>query len=154
MNYLKVLAALCMCLLLVTTGCSIIDNSSERREKQSTSAEVHIENVSTQGDRVDIAGEVVLLNPIHNVTVHDVVLVFIAENGSTTRTLPIGDMESGDGTQLPTVEFNASFSRPPTELRLRTGRVENPDNVPFYARGERLKSENPIIYTGFKQDEY
>jgi len=132
----------------------MIDNSSEQREKRSTSAEVHVENVSTQGDRLDIAGEVVLLNPIHYVTVHDVVLVFIAENGSTIRTITIGDMESGDGTQLPTVEFNAGFSRPPTELRLRTGRVDNPNNVPFYARGERLKSENPIIYTGFKQDEY
>jgi hypothetical protein len=88
------------------------------------------------------------------VTVHVVVLEFVAENGSMIRTITIGDMESGNGTQLPTVEFNASFSRSPTELCLRTGRIENPDNVPFYARGERLKSENPIIYTGFKQDEY
>lgn len=154
MNYPKVLAALCMCLLLVTTGCSTIDKSSEQREKRSTSAEVHVENVSTQGDRVDIAGEVVLLNPIHNVTVHDVVLLFIAENGSTLRTIRIGDMESDDGTQLPTVEFNASFSQPPPELRLRIGRVENPENATFYARGERLEGENQINYTNFIQDEY
>jgi hypothetical protein len=153
MNYLNLIVIACLCLLLVTAGC-VENPSSEQRERQSTTAGVHLENVSADGEQVDLAGEVVLENPIYNVTVHNVVLEFVAENGSTIRTITIGDMESGNGTQLPTVEFNASFSRPPTELRLRTGRIENPDNVPFYARGERLKSENPVIYTGFKQDEY
>ena len=147
------MAIVCLCLLLVTAGC-VENPSSEQRERQSTTAGVHLENVSADGEQVDLAGEVVLENPIYNVTVHDVVLVFVAENGLTIRTIKIGDMESGDGTQLPTVEFNASFSRPPTELRLRIGRVENPENATFYARGERLEGENQITYTNFIQDEY
>ena len=106
------------------------------------------------GEQVDLAGEVMLENPIYNVTVHDVVLEFVAENGSTVGTITIGELDSGDGRTLPTVEFNASFTEPPAELRLRIGRVENPENATFYARGERLEGENQITYTNFIQDEY
>ena len=96
----------------------------------------------------------VLLNPIHNVTVHDVVLEFVAENGSTVGTITIGELESGDGRTLPTIEFNATFEDPPTELRFRIGRVENPENARFFVKGLRLKSEDPIGYLAFTHDEY
>ena len=153
MNYLNLIVIACLCLLLVAAGC-VENPSSERRERQSTTAGVHLENVSADGEQVDLAGEVVLENPIYNVTVHDVVLEFVAENGSTMGTVTIGELDSGDGRTLPTVEFNASFTEPPAELRLRIGRVENPENATFYARGERLEGENQITYTNFIQDDY
>ena len=152
LNYLNLIAIACLCLLLVTVGC-VENPSSEQRERQSTTAGVHLENVSADGEQVDLAGEVVLENPIYNVTVHDVVLEFVAENGSTVGTITIGELDSGDGRTLPTVEFNASFTEPPAELRLRIGRVENPENATFYARGERLEGENQITYTNFIQDD-
>ena len=69
-------------------------------------------------------------------------------------TIAIGDLESGDGRTLPTVEFNATFEDPPTELGFRIGRVENPENARFFVDGLRLKSEDPIGYVAFTQDEY
>ena len=153
MNHLNLIVIACLCLLLVTAGC-VENPSSEQREDPSTELVIDLENTTTVTEDVRLGGAVVLLNPIHNVTVHDVVLEFIAENRSTMRTITIGELDSGDGRTLPTVEFNASFTEPPAELRLRIGRVENPENATFYARGERLEGENQITYTNFIQDDY
>ena len=153
MNHLNLIVIACLCLLLVTAGC-VENPSSEQRERQSTTAGVHLENVSADGEQVDLAGEVVLENPIYNVTVHDVVLEFVAENGSTVGTITIGELDSGDGRTLPMVEFNATFADPPRELRFRIGHVDNPEDARFFVDGLRLKSKDPIGYGAFTQDEY
>ena len=152
MNYLNLIVSACLCFLLLTAGC--YNTTTEQREDPSTELVVDLENTTTVGEDVRLGGAVVLQNPIHNVTVHDVVLEFMAENGSTMGTIAIGDLESGDGRTLPTVEFNATFDDPPTELRFRIGRVENPENARFLVKGLRLKSEDPIGYAAFTQDEY
>jgi hypothetical protein len=152
MNYRNLMAIVCLCLLLLTAGC--YNTTTEQREDPSTELVIDVENITTVGDDVQFDGAVVLLNPIHNVTVHDVVLEFIAENGSTMGTITIGKLDSGDGRTLPTVEFNATFDDPPTELRFRIGRVENPENARFFDDGLRIKSEDPIGYAAFTQDEY
>ena len=146
------MAIVCLCFLLLTAGC--YNTTTEQREDPSTELVIDLENTTTVGEDVRLGGAVVLLNPIHNVTVHDVVLEFMAENGSTMGTITIGELESGDGRTLPTVEFNATFDDPPTELRFRIRRVENPENARFFVDGLRLKSEDPIGYGAFTQDEY
>jgi hypothetical protein len=152
MNYPNLMAIVCLCFLLLTAGC--YNTTTEQREDPSTELVIDLQNTTTVGEDVRLGGAVVLLNPIHNVTVHDVVLEFNAENGSTMGTITIGKLESGDGRTLPTVEFNATFDDPPTELRFRIGRVENPENARFFVDGLRLKSEDPIGYVAFTQDEY
>jgi hypothetical protein len=152
MNYPNLMAIVCLCFLLLTAGC--YNTTTEQREDPSTELVIDLENTTAVGEDVRLGGAVVLLNPIHNVTVHDVVLEFIAENGSTMETITIGELESGDGRTLPTVEFKTTFDDPPTELRFRIGRVENPENARFFVDGLRLKSEDPIGYVAFTQDEY
>jgi hypothetical protein len=152
MNYPNLMAIVCLCFLLLTAGC--YNTTTEQREDPSTELVIDLENTTTVGEDVRLGGAVVLLNPIHNVTVLDVVLEFVAENGSTVGTITIGELDSGDGRTLPTVEFNTTFEDPPTELRFRIGRVENPENARFFVDGLRLKSEDPIGYVAFTQDEY
>jgi hypothetical protein len=52
------------------------------------------------------------------------------------------------------IRFNASFSQPPKELRLRIGTVDIQDNGQFGARGYKLVSEEEIRYASVWQDEY
>ena len=153
MNHLNLIVIACLCLLLVTAGC-VENPSSEQREDPSTELVIDLENTTTVTEDVRLGGAVVLLNPIHNVTVHDVVLEFVDENGSTMGTITIGELDSGDGRTLPMVEFNATFADPPRELRFRIGHVDNPEDARFFVDGLRLKSKDPIGYGAFTQDEY
>lgn len=93
---------------------------------------------------------------VHNVTLHDVALLFVAENGSTIRTITVGQMwgDPAESTETDRERFNVSVSAPPTQLRLRIGTVDKSDNTPFTVYGQRLEDRDNLSYTSFTQNEY
>jgi hypothetical protein len=90
----------------------------------------------------------------HNVTLQDVVLVFLGENGSNMHSIHVGTIDEPPDESHEAIRFNASFSQPPKELRLRIGTVDIQGNGQFGARGYRLISEKELRYSSFWQDEY
>jgi len=154
-NYPKPFAIACLCWLLITVGC-IYGPVSERPEDRSASAEVDISESSHTGEAILLTGNVTLNAMGYNITLEDVALVFVAENGSTIRTITVGQMsgDSGEWHDTDREEFNVSVSTPPTQLRLRIGTVNKPDVAPFVVAGQRLKDEDNLSYTSFSQNEY
>ena len=139
----------------MTVGC-IYGPVSERPEDRSASAEVDIYESSRTGEGILLTGNVILNAMGHYVTLQDVALVFVAENGSTIRTITVSQL-SGDSAEWHDTdreEFHVSVSTPPTLLRLRIGIVNKPDVAPFVVSGQRLKDEDNLSYTTFSQDEY
>lgn len=139
----------------MTVGC-IYAPGSEQPEDRSASAEVDISESSHAGEAILLTGKVTLNAMGHNVTLEDVALMFIAENGSTIRTITVGQMsgDSGEWHDTDREKFNVSVSTPPTQLRLRIGTVNKPDVAPFVVSGQRLKDEDNLSYTTFSQNEY
>ena len=93
----------------------------------------------------------------HNATIHDVALLFVAENGSTIRTVTVDQLETGESVEWHGTDrerFNVSVSNPPTELRLRIGTVDKPDVAPSVVYGQRLENKDNLSYASFSQDEY
>ena len=79
----KLAAIVCLCLLAVFTGCT-------ERGNRAASVGADVEDTSVQGEQVRLNVNVTSDGGSHTVTVHDVVVVFIADNGSTMRTTQIG----------------------------------------------------------------
>jgi len=149
------LAVVCTFVFLLTVGC-IYAPVSEQPEDRSASAGVDMSESSYTGEAILLTGNVTLNAMGHNVTLQDVALVFVAENGSTIRTITVGQM-SGDSAEWHDTdreEFNVSVSTPPTQLRLQISTVNKPDVAPFVVYGQRLKDEDNLSYTSFSQNEY
>jgi len=144
-----------MFVLLLTVGC-ILAPTSERPEDLTTTVEVDMGNSTPTGETVQFTGHVTLNSNGHNVTLHDVALLFVAENGSTIRTITVGQMwgDPAEWTETDRERFNVSVSTPPTQLRLRIGTVDKSDNTPFTVYGQRLENRDNLTYTRFSQNEY
>jgi len=114
-------------------------------------------NSTPTGEAVQFTGHVTLNANGHNITLQDVALLFVAENGSTIRTIPVGQLSSENGvhwTETDRERFNVSVPTPPTQLRLRIGTVDKSDNTPFAVYGKRLEDRDNLSYVPFSQNEY
>ena len=140
----RLLAIVGVCLLLALAGCD--------GAKYPANAEVELEDVSDGGEQIQFVGEVRFEGGGHDVTLHDVRLVFIAANGSMIRTIMVGEMTANKSRRVKEVGFNATVSPPPEQLRLRIETVDNPEDAKFSAAGMRRNDENR--YRRFIQDEY
>ena len=109
MNNSKLLVLVCLCVLAGLAGCDTTD--------QPARAVVGQDNVSVEGEQVRLTGEVRLTGGTHNVTLHQVRLRFVAANGTTIQTIPIGSM-TARGSRFTRVEYNTTVAEPPEELRL------------------------------------
>jgi hypothetical protein len=143
----KLAAIVCLCVLAVLAGCVTDTN-------QPASANIFLEEVSTQGETVHVSGNVTLNSGTHNVTLHEVVLVVVADNGSTMRTIQIGTLGAAPYDRYDRAGFHITVSKPPMELRLSIGRVTNPENADFGVGGRRLENKETLRYGPFTQDEY
>jgi hypothetical protein len=140
----KLLAIVGVCLLLALAGCD--------GAKYPANAEVELEDVSDGGEQIQFVGEVRFEGGGHDVTLDDVRVVFVAANGSTIRTITVGEMTANKSRRVKEVGFNATVSPPPEQLRLRIGTVDNPEDAKFSVAGMRRNDENR--YRRFIQDEY
>jgi len=112
---------------------------------------------SATGEAVRFTGHVTLNAMGHNGSLQDVSLVFVAENGSTIRTITVGKLSSENEvhwTETDRERFNVSVSTLPTQLRLRIGTVDKSDNTPFAVYGKRLEDRDNLSYVPFSQNEY
>jgi len=140
----KLLAIVCLCLLVGLTGCDTTDRPAQ--------ATIHLDHVSVEDKQVRLAGNVTLTGRSHNVMLREVQLRFVADNGSAMRTIPIGTV-TANGFNFTHVAFNATVSEPPEELRLQIGTVEKPANAELDIKGRRLEDEDDSYYP-FWQEEY
>jgi hypothetical protein len=146
MNNSKLLALVCLCVLVGLAGCDTTD--------QPARAVVGQDNVSVEGEQVRLTGEVRLTGGTHNVTLHQAQLRFVAANGTTMQTIPIGTMAATAGWGFTRVEYNTTVPEPPEELRLQIGTVDKPSNAEFIVQGRRLVDADELSYTELTQDEY
>jgi len=150
----KLLAIVFISGLLMVAGCITYNNPSEQPEDMSATAVVFLDDVSSEGKEVRLTGKVTFDDGPHNVTLQNVVLVFLSENGSNMRSIHIGTVDKSPDESHEAIRFNASFSQPPGELRLRIGTVDIQGDGQFAARGYKLESEEELRYSSFWQDEY
>ena len=142
----KLLAIVCLCLLVGLAGCDTTDRPAQ--------ADVDIENASVEGEQVRLAGEVTLTGGTRNVTLHEVQLRFIAEDGSTMRTIPAGTINGTAGVGFTRVDYNTTLFEPPEELRLRIDTVDKPTDADLIVKGKRLEDEDELRYGPLQQEEY
>ena len=145
MNNSKLLALVCLCVLVGLAGCDTTD--------QPARAVVGQDNVSVEGEQVRLTGEVRLTGGTHNVTLHQVRLRFVAANDTTIQTIPIGSM-TARGSRFTRVEYNTTVAEPPEELRLQFGTVDKPPDADLIVYGRRLESADELYYVEIIQDEY
>ena len=150
----KLFTIVVVCGLFVFSGCVTYSNPSEQPEDMSATAVVFLDDVSSEGEGVRLAGKVTFDDGPHNLTLQDVVLVFLGENGSNMHSIHVGTIDEPPDESHEAIRFNASFSQPPKELRLRIGTVDIQGNGQFGARGYKLASEDEIRYSSFWQDKY
>jgi hypothetical protein len=141
----KLLAVVCLCLLLALAGCN---------GTKAVVVEVELENVSAQGEQVRFVGNASLEGRGHSATVHDVSLVFVADDGSTMRTIPIGSMTVNESRRIDRVGFNVTVAEPPKELRFRIGTVDIPDDTRLSVGRRKLVNEEELTYSPYNQTEY
>jgi hypothetical protein len=141
----KLLTIICLYVLVGLAGCDTTERPAQ--------VTIHLEHASNEDEQVDLGGNVTLTGRSHNVTLHEVQLRFVSDNGSTMRTIPIGTV-TAEGFHFTHVEFNATVAEPPGELRLRIGTVEKPANAELDVKGRRLEDEDELVYGPFWQDEY
>jgi len=146
MTRTKLLTIICLCVLVGLAGCDGVIRP--------VSAEVDLEDVSAEGEQVRFVGKVTMDGNGNNATLNDVVLVFIADNGSTLRTIPIGKMAVNGSHQVTRVGFNETVSPLPKEIRLRIGTVEKPAEAGLSATRYKLVDEEELTYSPLSQDEY
>jgi hypothetical protein len=150
----KLFAIVFVCGLLVFSGCVTYSDPSEQPEDMSATAVVFLDDVSSEGEGVRLTGNVTFDEGPHNVTLQNVVLVFLSENGSNIHSIHVGTIDQPPDESHEAIRFNASFSQPPNELRLRIGTVDIQGNGQFGARGYILVNEEELRYSSFWQDEY
>ena len=85
---------------------------------------------------------------------HDVVLVFVADDGSAMRTIPVGSMAVTESRRIDRVGFNVTVAEPPKELRFRIGTVEIPDDTRLSIDRRKLVNEEELTYSPYNQTEY
>jgi len=145
MNNSKLLALVCLCILVGLAGCDTTD--------QPARAVVGQDNVSVEGEQIRLTGEVRLTGGTYNVTLHQVRLRFVAANGTTIQTVPIGTM-TARGFRFTRVEYNTTVAEPPEELRLQVGTVDKSPNADLIVQGRQLLDADELGYTELTQDEY
>jgi hypothetical protein len=116
--------------------------------------EVDLEDVSAEDKEVRFVGNASLEGRGHSATVHDVVLVFVADDGSTMRTIPVGSMAVTESRRIDRVGFNVTVAEPPKELRFRIGTVEIPDDTRLSVDRRKLVNEEELTYSPYNQTEY
>ena len=141
----KLLAVVSLCLLLALAGCN---------GTKPVLVEVDLEDVSAEGEQVRFVGNASLEGRGHFATVHDVLLVFVADDGSTMRTIPIGTMNGTAGVGFTRVDYNTTLFEPPEELRLRIDTVDKPTDADLIVKGKRLEDEDELRYGPLQQEEY
>jgi hypothetical protein len=135
----------CLCLLLALAGCN---------GTKPVLVEVDLEDVSAEDKEVRFVGNASLEGRGHSATVHDVVLVFVADDGSTMRTIPVGSMAVTESRRIDRVGFNVTVAEPPKELRFRIGTVEIPDDTRLSVGRRKLVNEEELTYSPYNQTEY
>ena len=146
MNNSKLLALVCLCVLVGLAGCDTTD--------QPARAVVGQDNVSVDGEQVRLTGEVRLTGGTHNVILHQVRLRFVAANGTTIETIPIGTMSAPAGWGFLRVEYNTTVAEPPEELRLQIGTVDKPPDADLIVNERRLENADELYYVEMTQDQY
>jgi hypothetical protein len=141
----KKLAVVGLCLLIALAGCN---------GTKAVVVEVELENVSAEGEQVRFVGNASLEGRGHSATVHDVSLVFVADDGSTMRTIPIGSMTVNESRRFNRVGFNVTVAEPPKELRFRIGTVEIPDDTRLSVDRRKRVDEEELTYSPYNQTEY
>jgi hypothetical protein len=141
----KLLAVVCLCLLLALAGCN---------GTKPVLVEVDLEDVSAEGEQVRFVGNASLEGRGHSATVHDVSLVFVADDGSAMRTIPIGSMTENESRRIDRIGFNVTVAEPPKELRFRIGTVEIPDDTRLSVDRRKLVNEEELTYSPYNQTEY
>lgn len=141
----KLLAVVCLCLLPALAGCN---------GTKPVLVEVDLEDVSAEDKEVRFVGNASLEGRGHFATVHDVLLVFVADDGSTMRTIPIGSMTVNESRRIDRVEVNVTVAEPPKELRFRIGTVEIPDDTRLSVDRRKRVDEEELTYSPYNQTEY
>jgi len=141
----KLLAVVCLCLLLALAGCN---------GTKPVQVEVDLEDVSAEGEQVRFVGNASLEGWGHSATVHDVSLVFVADDGSTMQTIPVGSMTVNESRRFNRVGFNVTVAEPPKELRFRIGTVEIPDDTRLSVDRRKRVDEEELTYSPYNQTEY
>jgi hypothetical protein len=145
MSLKKLLAVVSLCLLLALAGCN---------GTKAVVVEVELENVSAEGEQVRFVGNASLEGRGHSAMVHDVSLMFVADDGSTMRTIPVGSMTVNESRRIDRVGFNVTVAEPPKELRFRIGTVEIPDDTRLSVDRRKLVNEEELTYSPYNQTEY
>jgi hypothetical protein len=145
MNNSKLLALMCLCVLVGLAGCDTTD--------QPARAVVGQDNVSVEAGQVHFDGNVTLTGGTHNVTLHQAQLQFVAANGTTMQTIPLGTM-TAHGFRFTRVRYNTTVAEPPEELRLQIGTVDKPPDADLIVYGRRLENADELYYVEMTQDEY
>ena len=146
MNNSKLLALICLCVLVGLAGCDTTDQPAQ--------VTVHVDDRSVEGEQVHLDGNVTLTGRSHNVTLQQVQLRFVAANGTTIQTIPIGTMSAPAGWGFVRVEYNTTVAEPPEELRLQVGTVDKSPNADLIVQGRQLLDADELGYTELTQDEY
>ena len=146
MNNSKLLVLVCLCVLVGLAGCDTTDQPAQ--------VTVHVDDRSVEGEQVQLDGNVTLTGRSHNVTLQQVQLRFVAANGTTIQTIPIGTMSAPAGWGFVRVEYNTTVAEPPEELRLQIGTVDKPPDADLIVQGRRLVDAGELSYTELTQDEY
>jgi len=141
----KLLVVVSLCLLLALAGCN---------GTKAVVVEVDLEDVSAEGEQVRFVGDASLEGRGHSATVHDVSLVFMADDGSTMRTIPIGRMTVNESRRIDRIGFNVTVAEPPKELRFRIGTVEIPDDTRLSVGRRKRVDEEELTYSPYNQTEY
>jgi hypothetical protein len=146
MNNPKLLTLVFLCVLVGLAGCDTTDQPAQ--------VTVHVDDRSVEGEQVQLDGNVTLTGRSHNVTLQQVQLRFVAANGTTIQTIPIGTMSAPAGWGFVRVEYNTTVAEPPEELRLQIGTVDKPPDADLIVQGRRLVDAGELRYTELTQDEY
>ena len=141
----KLLTIVCLCLLVGLAGCDTTDQPAQ--------VVVNVDDRSVEGEQVYLNGNVTLTGRFHNVTLHQVRLRFVAANGTTMQTIPIGTT-TARGFKFTRVEYNTTVAEPPEELRLQVGTVDKSPNADLIVQGRQLLDADELGYTELTQDEY
>lgn len=117
------LGLIAVCTLIILSGCS--------------GEQVWSLSVRGTGDQVDdefvFDGTVELGGHTGEVAVHDVRVVFIAENDTTLRTVYIGRLNSSHELE----NITATLDSPPEYVRVMASQIESPNDARYHFSGVR-----------------
>jgi len=73
---------------------------------------VELEDISVAEEQIRMTLFVVFTDAT-GMTLHDVELVFVSDDGSIRRTVTVGSLPANESAEYPTFETNVTFSEPP-----------------------------------------